>query len=71
MVGLGRSVPRPSGCDPGDSSPENRLRQALCQRGEVKLLVLLRGDDLLIPSYAVWELVQDFPNTVFHCSCFK
>jgi len=26
----------------------------------VKLLVLFCGDDLLIPSCAVWELVQDF-----------
>lgn len=37
----------------------------------MKLLVLLHGDDLLIPSYTVQELLQDFSNTVFHGSCFK
>lgn len=55
----------------GDSAPESRLRQALCHGREVKLLVLVHGDNLLIPSYAIWELVQDFPNPIFHCSCFK
>lgn len=54
----------------GDSSPENRLWQALCRR-VVKLLVLLCGDDLIILSYATWKLVQDFPNTVFHWTCFR
>lgn len=69
--GLANLFPDHPTAIPGDSTPESRLRQALCHRREVKLLVLVHGDNLLIPSYAIWELVQDFPNPIFHCSCFK
>lgn len=67
---LGDLFPRPSGCNPGGFFPRKQALTGPVPH-KMKLQLMLRGDDLIILSYATWKPVQDFPNTVFHWSCFR
>lgn len=67
-------LPGPWGPGPRGPAPAPlcfTLQQALCHGGEAKLWALLHEGDLLLPSCAVRELVQGFPNTIVCSSCFK